>query len=337
MTETNPGPGWHPDPVGQYQVRYHDGTGWTEHVSTDGQQSTHAMPPTGSTPLPGVYAAPAAARAAEPSPSAAGGVRSGRPWWHWALAAFVVLGIIGALIPEDKKNDKPARTASAPVADTANQARTPPATGASEPAPAAEPAPTPTVAVDWKGPEETTRDKVTLRGTVTYGAHVKVNGQRAAITGGTNWSKVVRVKEHGENVYSVKATKEGYDSDDLEASVTRKLSAAEKAAIRQREAARRAGARALASAKSYLSHSAFSKQGLYEQLSSEAGEGFTESEARYAVDHVGADWKEQAVKSARSYLSHSSFSREGLIEQLSSQAGEGFTYEEAVYAVDKVY
>ena len=48
--------------------------------------------------------------------------------------------------------------------------------------------------------------------------------------------------------------------------------------------------------------SGFSKQGLYEQLSSSYGEGFTQAQAQYAVDHVGADWNKEAVQSARSYL-----------------------------------
>ena len=90
-------------------------------------------------------------------------------------------------------------------------------------------------------------------------------------------------------------------------------------------------------AEDYLSYSAFSKQGLYEQLSSDAGEGFTEAEARYAVEHVHANWKQQAVKKAKDYLDYQSFSRQGLYEQLSSSAGEGFTPEEAQYAVNKVY
>lgn len=30
---------WHPDPRGRHQLRYYDGTRWTEHVSTNGVQS----------------------------------------------------------------------------------------------------------------------------------------------------------------------------------------------------------------------------------------------------------------------------------------------------------
>lgn len=31
--------GWHPDPSTRFELRYHDGTRWTEHVSTQGLQS----------------------------------------------------------------------------------------------------------------------------------------------------------------------------------------------------------------------------------------------------------------------------------------------------------
>lgn len=89
----------------------------------------------------------------------------------------------------------------------------------------------PTVDISWDSPQATTRDQVTLKGSVTYGAKVKVGGQHAAVTG-TTWSKVVAIKKHGDNVYHVTATKKGYDSGSTDASVTRKQSAAEKAAAR---------------------------------------------------------------------------------------------------------
>lgn len=86
---------------------------------------------------------------------------------------------------------------------------------------------------------------------------------------------------------------------------------------------------AVKKAKSYLNYSAFSRKGLIEQLEFE---GFTNEEAVYGVDNVGADWNEQAVKKAKSYLNYSSFSRKGLIEQLEF---EGFTHEQAVYGVEQ--
>lgn len=129
----------------------------------------------------------------------------------------------------------------------------------------------------------------------------------------------------------------GYVKSSTTATIMRELSAAERAVIRRGKVARRANRRALESAENYLASSGFSKQGVYEQLSSSAGEGFSQAEAQYAVDHVDADWYKEAVESARSYLKLEPMSRNELIEQLSSPAGEGFTYEQALSAVNKAY
>ena len=95
---------------------------------------------------------------------------------------------------------------------------------------------------------------------------------------------------------------------------------------------------AIKSAKSYLSFSGFSKQGLIDQLSSEYGDQFPVEDAKYAVDFLESigfvDWKEQAIKSAKSYLDFSSFSKQGLIDQLSSDYGDKYTKDIAAAAVD---
>lgn len=88
---------------------------------------------------------------------------------------------------------------------------------------------------------------------------------------------------------------------------------------------------ALKAAKNYLDFMPFSYSGLIEQLKYE---GYTTSEATYAVDHCGADWYAQAVRSAENYLELMAFSRSGLIEQLEY---EGYTHDQAVYAVEQVY
>lgn len=88
-------------------------------------------------------------------------------------------------------------------------------------------------------------------------------------------------------------------------------------------------ANALKKAKSYLNLTAFSYDGLVEQLEYE---GFTHDEAIYGAEHCGADWNEQAVEKARSYLELTAFSRDGLIEQLEY---EGFTHSQAVYGVEQ--
>lgn len=85
---------------------------------------------------------------------------------------------------------------------------------------------------------------------------------------------------------------------------------------------------ALKKAQSYLDFSAFSRDGLIGQLEYE---GFSNSEATYGADNVGADWNEQAIKKAGQYLEYSAFSYTGLVEQLEF---EKFTHEQAVYGVD---
>lgn len=93
---------------------------------------------------------------------------------------------------------------------------------------------------------------------------------------------------------------------------------------------------ALRQAEDYLDFSAFSRQGLIDQLSSPYGGQFSVADATYAADATGADWMAEAVEAAEDYLEFSSFSRQGLIDQLTSQYGSQFTRAEAEYAVDSV-
>lgn len=245
----------------------------------------------------------------------------------WGLIGLVGLVILGALLGDDGKSGQTKKAAAS--------ATTPEATATEASAP--EPTPDPEVTVDFTGPSSVHSDDVVLRGTVhPSNAHVRVKGRRVLVRHG-HWKLPVTLTRHGDNAFRVVATRKGFTKDSTTAVVTRRLSAAEKAVLREQRAERRANERALESAESYLEMSGFSKQGLYEQLSSSAGEGFTQSEAQYAVDHVHADWNKEAVQSARSYLEMSPMSRAELIQQLSSSAGEGFTYDQAVYAVDKVY
>lgn len=86
---------------------------------------------------------------------------------------------------------------------------------------------------------------------------------------------------------------------------------------------------AVSKAKSYISYSAFSREGLIAQLEYEK---FSHEDAVYGADHCGANWNEQALKKAKSYLGHSAFSYQGLIDQLEY---EKFTPEQAKYGVDR--
>jgi Host cell surface-exposed lipoprotein len=92
---------------------------------------------------------------------------------------------------------------------------------------------------------------------------------------------------------------------------------------------------AVDSAKQYLETSAFSKQGLIDQLDSSAGGGFSASDATAAVDSLNTNWNSEAVQSAKQYLQTSSFSCQDLTQQLSSSAGAGFTPAQATYGATK--
>lgn len=94
---------------------------------------------------------------------------------------------------------------------------------------------------------------------------------------------------------------------------------------------------ALDAAKNYLESSGFSKAGLIDQLSSSAGDGYSRSDATFAVKRSGADWNAEAVEAAKNYLESSPMSKTALIEQLSSSAGDQFTEAQARYAANKVY
>ncbi|OMC39071.1 hypothetical protein A5740_02725 [Mycobacterium sp. GA-1841] len=82
---------------------------------------------------------------------------------------------------------------------------------------------------------------------------------------------------------------------------------------------------AVRTAKGYLDYTAFSRQGLIQQL---AYEGFSTADATFAVDSITVDWNAQAAKAAKAYLDYSGFSRSGLIGQLEY---EGYTPAQAAY------
>ena len=87
-------------------------------------------------------------------------------------------------------------------------------------------------------------------------------------------------------------------------------------------------ANALASAASYLNFTAFSFDGLVDQLEYE---GFSHDDAVFAAENCGANWSEQAAKMAKNYLSFTAFSFDGLVNQLEY---EGFSHDDAVSAAD---
>lgn len=93
---------------------------------------------------------------------------------------------------------------------------------------------------------------------------------------------------------------------------------------------------ALNKANSYSKSMHMSKRRIYDQLSSEHGEKFSEEAAQYAVDYLEADWFANAIAKAKSYQSSMSMSPEAIRDQLTSDFGEKFTQEEADYAIENL-
>lgn len=93
---------------------------------------------------------------------------------------------------------------------------------------------------------------------------------------------------------------------------------------------------ALKKAESYSSMMHMSKAKIYEQLTSEYGEGFTAEAAQYAIDNIVADWNANALAKAKSYQTTMNMSKQKIYQQLTSEYGEAFTASEAQYAIDNL-
>ncbi len=92
---------------------------------------------------------------------------------------------------------------------------------------------------------------------------------------------------------------------------------------------------AVRSAREYLNLTAFSRQGLIDQLSSPYGSGYSVNDATVAVDSLNVDWNAEAVQSAKEYLKLTAFSCNGLIQQLDSPYGGNFTVAQATYGAQQ--
>ena len=92
-------------------------------------------------------------------------------------------------------------------------------------------------------------------------------------------------------------------------------------------------ASALVKAEMYSETMYMSKQGLYDQLTSEYGEQFSAEAAQYAVDTIQADWNANAAEKAKMYQDTMAMSPAAIRDQLTSEYGEKFTAEQADYGV----
>ncbi|WP_396426217.1 Ltp family lipoprotein [Lactococcus cremoris] len=86
---------------------------------------------------------------------------------------------------------------------------------------------------------------------------------------------------------------------------------------------------------SYLYTGHMSKQGLYDQLTSEYGSQMTVDEANNAINRIDplVNWNNLAILSAKSYRETGNLTGQALIDQLTSEYGSRFTPEQAQYEV----
>jgi len=91
---------------------------------------------------------------------------------------------------------------------------------------------------------------------------------------------------------------------------------------------------ALNKPESYADSMDMSKQGIYDQLTADAGEQFSAKAATYAMNHLtDVDWNKNALAKAKTYQKEMSMSANAIHDQLTSSAGEKFTSAQADYAV----
>ena len=93
---------------------------------------------------------------------------------------------------------------------------------------------------------------------------------------------------------------------------------------------------ALNKAYNYAEVMHMSKKGIYDQLTSEYGEKFTEEAAQYAMDNIDVDWNANALAKAKDYSDTMHLSKKGIYNQLIAEYGEQFTEDEAQYAIDNL-
>ena len=91
---------------------------------------------------------------------------------------------------------------------------------------------------------------------------------------------------------------------------------------------------ALTSAETYSDMMHMSKQGIFDQLTSEYGGQFTDDAAQYAVDNIDADWNSNALESAKTYQNEMAMSPAAIHDQLTSEYGGQFTISQADYAIE---
>ena len=234
-----------------------------------------------------------------------------KKWWFIAIIVVVILGLASMCGGGDKAADSPTATESAAPASTPSEQETAVAT---------------ITMPDVTGQKgDAAKKAIEDAGITSLVTMTDVDGEDSVWTP-ANWSVVSQEPAAGTEVAAdVEVTlMVNHDSED---------EAEAKAAENQAPDVPREYVAALDKARTYATYMHMSKQGVYDQLTSEHGEAFPAEAAQYAVDNVQADWAANALESAKVYAEHMSMSDSGIRDQLVSEYGDKFTPEEADYAI----
>ncbi|WP_159449219.1 Ltp family lipoprotein [Demequina sp. NBRC 110055] len=340
---TNAPAGWYPQEDGTQ--RYWDGAQWTEHIAPGVGAATAASTDSDPQVVGAANAGPQAEGEVPVSPPA-----DEREWWKkkrflipiGAVAVFFGIGALGAAAGGDDDSTGVAAASPTPTEAAPSPTETP---DVSSPTPTASEAPTTFMMPDLVGDNlQDAQDELQDLGSYFVDQEDASGDERTQVLD-SNWQVCTQDPAAGDEVpietvvvlasvtldetcpgEEPEATDEpaeveaapaeestSEDEGDTEEPATSSASASQVQAVRQAE--------------SYLDYTAFSRDGLVDQLEYE---GFSHDDAIYGADNAGADWNEQAVLSAESYLDYTAFSKSGLIDQLEY---EGFTKKQAEHGV----
>lgn len=307
----NYAPGWYPDVNAPGTVRYYDGNRWTEHTQA---AAVPAAPGAAATMV--LAAAPGAGGELPPS-----GWWARRKWWHWLLiviGGLVVLGMIINGINGGRDDDEPAPAAnegrdSSVVEDedapAAVEVTVPETTGLTAKEAEALIA-NEGLEVEFSAEEGVVLDRdnwVVLSttpaagDTATEGDTVVVNVEKP-LTEEEKAAAAAEAAIAGATLGKQNAVEDAQDylefSSFSKAGLLQQLTSEYGSGYEREEAAWAIRylekyklvswkAEAVEAAEDYLAFSSFSRDGLYQQLTSEYGSGFTSDQAEYALQKVG--------------------------------------------------
>lgn len=303
--------GWYPQPDGQQ--RYWDGSQWTEHFAPGAGAAATQAPAaaTPTEPAPTV-AAPAVPAPAEPIGSDAAipatvamtptAVAGERPWYkkkRFLIPGAAVVAVIGISAIATAGGGG----GGTPVAEpTATQNETP----VSEPSESASAVPTTFTMPELVGMNlQDAQDSLQAVGSY-FLDQTDASGQGRMQVDDDNWQVCTQDPAAGIEVDITATVQLG--SVKLDESCDGEVAAEPDTSGLSAEQVQAVG-----KAEDYLAFTAFSKNGLIEQLKFD---GFSKADATAAVETLTVDWTEQAALKGQEYLDFAAFSQKGLIDQL---------------------